>query len=140
MLEPRDHLAIEELYSRYNRASDSGDVAELADKYTEDGVFIGAGGVRVEGRAAFRAYMQERVAARARSGIRFQQHWITNLILEGDAQAATGFCYVVVIDEKVEGGTGVRNLGYYHDQLRKEGEKWLFERREYRPEPLPACT
>jgi hypothetical protein len=50
------HFHVTQLVSKYNMSWDNGKFSEVADCFTEDGVFVAANGTRCEGRDAIVAF------------------------------------------------------------------------------------
>ena len=89
-LSSADKLEIQELIARYNHAVDSGDTAAYAATFTEDGSFRG-GHDLVQGR--------ENLAEMA-GWAGGNRHWTANHIINGDGDAATLKCYLMVTRTK----------------------------------------
>ena len=112
-----DKLEIQELIARYNHAVDSGDTAAYAATFTEDGSFQG-GRDPVQGRENL-----AEMAGRAGGN----RHWTANHIIDGDGDAATLRCYVMVT--RTGEGTQIGSTGLYTDELKKVNGAWLFAKR-----------
>lgn len=138
MLAITDRAEIEELYARYCIAVDSGDVESWAQTYTEDGAFVSQG--EVSGRVEILKFAIDRVASRATKEWTEVQHWVSNLVLDGDDVEARGFCYMVRIGRPRVGERKFEFVeqGYYQDRLKKVNGRWLFTRRMVVHAPLPA--
>ncbi len=116
-----DRLEILDLAARYSHATDHGDGEALADTFTEDGVFEGAGEPRV-GRAAHVAATN----ALAASGM-VLRHFVSNPVIEGDGDRATMLLYVEV--KNLAEPSMPMLVGRYHDELRRVDGRWKFARR-----------
>ena len=114
-----DDFEIRQLIARYSWALDTKDSDEMGNVFTPDGVFRGASRV-TEGREALRAFGH---APNPES--REQQHFVTNIVLEGDSQRARARCYVVVIRPDSY------YMGYYLDDLVKTDGRWAFRSRAF---------
>jgi hypothetical protein len=127
-----DHLAIQQLYNRYNHQLDYSRAEEWAACFTEDGTFEAPGVIpRVEGRTALVAFCSE-----VMPGFK-ARHINTNHVFEGDAGAATGTCYM--FSWQVPGGLvpmTLLNTGVYVDTLAKAGGEWRFKTRTLNLETL----
>lgn len=115
-----DRLEILDLAARYSHATDQGDGEALADTFTDDGVFEGAGEPR-KGRAAHVA------ATNARPPGVVMRHFVSNPVIEGDGDQATMKLYVEVKNLADEAKPLL--VGCYHDELRRVDGRWKFARR-----------
>ncbi|HRC63090.1 MAG TPA: nuclear transport factor 2 family protein [Dehalococcoidia bacterium] len=116
-----DRLDILDLAARYSHASDHGDGRALADTFTEDGIFEGAGEPR-RGRAAHEAATN----ALAASGL-VLRHFVSNPVIEGDGDRATMRLYVEV--KNLADPTTPMLVGCYYDELQRIDGRWKFARR-----------
>ena len=122
-----DRVEIRDLISRYNKAIDTGDADGYANTFTPDGQFIGIVGTfngRDELRAFAEAYSTEEQYAEFYSA----QHWVTNVVADGDADEATVFSHIQMVKPLPEGGT-ILLVGHYDDIVRKVDGEWLFAQR-----------
>lgn len=122
-----DQLAIQQLYARYNHAIDFGDGDGWAGCFTPDGVFNGGGGGPQTGSEALKAFaggFASRMKAR---------HWNTNLVVDGDGDAANGKCYLMLMN-LADGKASPLVTAVYHDQLKKTGDGWKFTSRSVQPD------
>jgi hypothetical protein len=116
-----DRFAIQDLYSRYNHAIDSGDGEGWAATFTPNGMFESALGVET-GRAALAAFANK-------LGQQYRmRHWINNLLVEETPGGATGRCYLLGY---VLGGEqpAVGSVAIYHDEMEKTADGWRFAKR-----------
>ncbi|MCX7618192.1 nuclear transport factor 2 family protein [Tepidiforma sp.] len=123
-LSVEDQLAIQQLYARYNHAIDSGDGAAWAACFTPDGTFSSATGT-FTGRdqlQGFGAAFATRMKAR---------HWTNNLVLEGDADAARGSCYLMLLrlTPGEQPPASILVTAIYRDELRRTADGWKFASR-----------
>lgn len=123
-----DIVAIEQLVARYNHAIDAGDGDGYAATFLEDGCFQIAGREPVRGRAAL-AEMVRRTTGRVR-------HFVSNLLIEGEGDAATMRAY---LDAIPRGGGAVGTTGVYEDTLRRVDGRWLFVERRFTPDRPPEA-
>jgi uncharacterized protein (TIGR02246 family) len=122
-----DRVEIEDLVARYNKAIDTGDAEGWAATFTKDGEFHGIVGdfAGTDELTAFvRAYASEEQFAEFASA----QHWVTNIVVEGDEDRAEMFAHLMMIAPLSDGGR-ILLVGRYEDTLRKEDGRWLFARR-----------
>ena len=139
MLTPKDEFEIRDLYSRYNAYVDTGAYESWAACFTEDGQFLPA--VATGGRAAIAALGKTRFETRPSQAWREPQHWNSNLILSGDANAATALCYIMRLVKMKDSGESVANvLGMYEDTLVKVDGRWLFKARKVTQDTLPPSA
>jgi uncharacterized protein (TIGR02246 family) len=126
-IDTTNRVQIEELVARYNKAIDTGDADAWAETFTEDGEFHGVVGDfhgRDELRAFVKAYATEEQFAEFASA----QHWVTNLVIEGDGDEASMFAHIMMVAPE-EGGGRIILVGSYDDRLRKVGGRWHFTKR-----------
>lgn len=136
MLTTEDRLAIQDLYHRLCVYNDLDDVEGWVNCFTEDGAYFVHSETR--GRANLAAEAAERWRERRDHPYSNSQHWIGNLIVEGDATQASGFCYVVRMGRwKDTGEFKIITQCAYTDQLAKVGGRWLlkFRRISFGPPP-----
>jgi len=123
-LSTEDHLAIQQLYAKYNHAIDSGDGAGWAACFTADGVFSSATGTfsGTEQLAGFGSAFSQRLKAR---------HWTNNLVVDVDGAEAKGSCYLMLLrltpTEKPP--TSILTTAIYQDELRNGLDGWKFTSR-----------
>ena len=125
-----DYAEIQQLYTRYNFATDSkADDGEMwVRTFTEDGVFDGTNPVSaypypVEGHEELKAYTTRNLAPGDTSP-RFPAHFTTNILIEPRTEGAMGAAHIVWMGED-----GVLGRGSYHDELVKTLEGWRFKQR-----------
>jgi 3-phenylpropionate/cinnamic acid dioxygenase small subunit len=127
-LSAHDYADIQNLYARYNLASDAGDAEGYASCFTDDGVLqIDPLGVTVQGRASFVTYKQKDVAGR---GGRYRRHWNGSLHLEKlDADTVRGRCYFHGFNGTPGELPVFADAGVYEDRIVRVGAAWRFARR-----------
>jgi uncharacterized protein (TIGR02246 family) len=129
-LTPIDRVEIQDLVARYNKAIDTGDADAWAATFTKDGEFHGIVGdfTGTEELAAFvRAYASEEQFADFASA----QHWVTNMVVDGDSEHAEMFAHLMMVAPQADGGRIIL-VGHYEDTLRKVDGQWLFAERVVR--------
>jgi hypothetical protein len=126
-LEVGDVVAIQQLYSRYAFAADSGDGERFAACFTPNGV-MDMGSRSVSGSDALSAFA-ERIPVSS-PGVR---HITTNLLVEGDGDAAQGRAYLTLISASASPVTVLRT-GSYEDRLTRSGDGWRFVERRFLPD------
>jgi uncharacterized protein (TIGR02246 family) len=122
-----DRVEIEDLIARYNKAIDTGDAESWADTFTPDGEFHGVVGDffgRDELVAFVKAYSTEEQFA----DFAVAQHWVTNVVIEGDGDEATLFAHVMMVSPTDDGGR-ISFVARYEDELRRVGGRWLVTKR-----------
>lgn len=119
-----DQLAIQQLYARYNHAIDAGDGAAWAACFTPDGTFSSATGT-FTGRDQLQGFGTA-FAARMKA-----RHWTNNLVLEGDGDAATGSCYLMLLrlTPGEQPPASILVTAIYRDELRRTADGWKFASR-----------
>ncbi len=124
-----DRFAIQDLVARYAWALDTGDIDALVACFTADArmveevfedpdVWEGHDGIR-------------RVSEHYRNAPNFpgRQHHTSQLLVEGDADAARAKSMVFVTECHGEPPYLLRFAGYYQDELVKQDGRWLFKQR-----------
>ena len=106
-----DRVEIADLVARYMHALDRRDGEALAATFTEDGV-LDVADRRIAGRSALLDFVRAGTGTFS-SGNR---HWSSNLLIDGDGDAATASCYILVVDANDQGRVAV--VGRYDDELR----------------------
>ena len=128
----QDYFEIQQLYSKYNHAIDSGNAEAYADTFTPDGVFNGN-----SGREALVKFVKETWMGRMNGATR--QHWNTNLMLEGDSKKATGSVYLMLVDLSTT-PVSVMAMAMYSDELTKTPQGWRFTKRQTNRVGPPAAA
>lgn len=121
-----DRKQIEDLFSRYMWAIDSGDVDGLVACFTETGALESPAVGSYVGRAAISDFARRFARFRERGSQ--LRHVISNLIIDTDGDRAKARCYLVVFLTR-DGSSRLLGPGRYECELRKVGGQWLFERR-----------
>jgi uncharacterized protein (TIGR02246 family) len=121
-----DRQMINDLFVRYTTALDAGDVETIVGCFTEDGALESpVVGVHA-GQAAIRAFA-ERFARFRERGSQLR-HFISNLAVQVDGDAARATCYLLNVITR-DGKTEVMAPGRYDCQLVKLNGEWLFKHR-----------
>ena len=128
-----DRWQIHELIARYNRAVDGGDPEGWVATFTPEGVFESLLVGTHTGHEELRAFAQSFVAGdyQAWAG---GQHWIGNVIIEGDAVAARVFSYHVMVMPVEREARGVL-MAAHEDEVVNTPDGWRFSRRKLVPWP-----
>lgn len=134
-----DRIAIEELMARYNVAFDSCDVQAWVDTFLPDGVFDGIYAVTV-GAEALGEFLRWHWSDPKLAAHRGSQHWVTNVVIEGNETEARVQCYGTVLSGG-RSGNRVMGVWQYHDEVRKVDGKWRYAKRYVRAfEPAAEGT
>ena len=119
-----DNLAIQQLYARYNHTIDAGDGAGWAACFTPDGVFSSASGTFTgsEALTTFGDAFAKRIKGR---------HWTNNLLIDGQGDAATGSCYLMLLrlSPGEQPPAAILSTAIYRDELIRVAGGWRFARR-----------
>lgn len=128
-LTTEDRVAINDLLARYAWALDTGDVDAFVSCFTPTAIVIeevfeepdrweGADGIRA-------------LAEHFRNVPNFpgRQHHVSQLLVEGDGSKCSARSFVFVTECRGEPPYILRFAGYYHDQLVKSSDRWLFQQR-----------
>ncbi|WP_158548655.1 nuclear transport factor 2 family protein [Blastococcus sp. TF02A-26] len=124
-----DRDAIRDLYARYVRSVDTGDVDTFVSLYAADAVFVGGGvgGPDVVGHEALREF-----AAGLRVG---STHRLSlNHVIDVDGDRAECHSSIVTL-----AGTTVVSTGRVHDEFRRVDGTWRIARRTFTPDPAPVA-
>ena len=122
-----DVVAIQQLYAAYNHRIDFGTAEEWAECFTDDAVFD-SGYSEEQGRDALLAFH-----AATKAMVPDIRHFVTNILVEGDGDTATGSAYL----EATTGAGGDRTAittGRYQDTLVRTADGWRFSCRAMRPD------
>ncbi len=114
MLSTEDHLAIQQLYAKYNHAIDSGDGAGWVRCFSPEAVFTSPAGT-------FRGSAELEGFAAWYSPLMKARHWTNNLLLEGGDKTAECSCYLILF-RLTPGETppaGIYATGIYQDTAAK---------------------
>lgn len=128
-----DVVAIQQLAARYNHLVDAGEGEAWADLWVDDGVLDTGMGMSIEGRDALVEF-----ATNVPVMVPGTRHLVTNLVVEGAADAATARTYLQMWATSAEPAqTSLVISGVYHDELRKDAGGWRYVRRVLVPDPGP---
>lgn len=121
-----DIVAIHQLYATYNHTIDFGTPEEWADTFTNEGSLDA--GSPVAGREGLLAF---HVATR--KGVPGIRHLVTNVVVDGADDTATGSAY---LQATVGAGADRTNLitGRYADELVRTADGWRFTKRILHPD------
>lgn len=121
-----DRFAVQDLFTRYATALDSGDVEGIVSCFTEDGALESpVVGVKA-GMAEIRDFAERFSRFQARGNQ--LRHVLSNLAVEVDGDTAHATCYLVNI--LTSGGKTVMGPpGRYDCTLARIDGRWLFRRR-----------
>jgi uncharacterized protein (TIGR02246 family) len=119
-----DIAEITQLYGRYAHAVDAGDGKAFAACFTPEGALRLGDGEPLAGHdaiAEFASSMPTMVP-----GIR---HSVSNIVLDGNGEEATGAAYLLVYLSGSE--TTIITTGRYRDELRRDDGSWAFASRVF---------
>ena len=127
-LSPADYIEINQLYSKYSYALDTGDGPGRAATFTPDGYFKAAINNHVPDSPQ---QMSERTT---RFGNQGRRHLMMNVTITPTAEGAAGRAYAVILgpskgeadDRALEGKSG-----FYVDTLVNTKDGWRFKTREF---------
>ena len=126
LAEVEDRLAINDLFVRYTRALDRGDVETLVDCFTPDASLDSPAIGQHSGHAAIRAFA-ERFARFHERGAQLR-HVISNLAVEIDGDRARATCYLLNVLTR-NGKSELLAPGRYECDLVKSDGTWRFQKR-----------
>jgi len=144
-LSVKDRLDILDLYARYSQDLDNGNAEDfVTNVFAPDGTFHDPSNCDV-GTAQLR---QLALTFGKPFQDHHEQHLPFNILIKGHGDHATGFAYVQVLNQSLDGGLAGANphifvWGTYTDKFVKLNGKWLIQDREvWRLGPItnfPAC-
>jgi len=109
--------------SRYTQALDDGRVSDVVDTFCADGICdIPGMGTHEGSEALTRAYTRWKPRAP-------QRHLVLNTLVTEWGQDSAHAVSDVVFILLGEGGWSIQVVGRYDDDLRRDGDRWLFQRR-----------
>jgi hypothetical protein len=135
-----DRLDIYDLFARYGWALDSGDADGVVAAFTPDGV-VEVMETTFEARFPnIREWITDFFATN--EGFRGRQHYINQIVIDGDGQAARvkAFWMVVKAETVTSKTRFIHNNGYYNNTLIKVDGRWLFKEvqiRSWNDQDLP---
>jgi len=124
-----DYMEIQQLYSTYNWAIDSGDAEAYAATFTEDGEFN-----TFKGQEAIKGFIKRWVE---QMGGATRKHWNSNLHITGDGKTAQGKVYLLLIDYATQPASVIASANYA-DSLVKTKDGWRFTKRTTSSDKAPA--
>lgn len=127
-LTTEDRHAIEDLYAEYSFAIDDGRPDDFAACFTADGVLDTGYGDPTRGTEALAAF-----AAATNEMMPGMRHSVTNLVLQGHDDGATGRAYLLAYRATADGHQVVLT-GRYEDTLRRVEGLWRFATRKMVPD------
>jgi ketosteroid isomerase-like protein len=128
MAEPQieDRIRIEDLFSRYMWAIDTGNVEALVGCFTESGALESPAVGRYAGRTAIRDFAARFARFRERGSQ--LRHVISNIVVDAAGETAAARCYLIVFLTR-DGSSRLLGPGRYECELRKTEGAWLFQNR-----------
>ena len=117
---------INDLFVRYTTALDAGDVETIVGGFTEDGALESPAVGVYSGRQGIREFA-ERFARFRERGSQLR-HFISNLAVQVDGDAARATCYLLNVITR-NGKTELMPPGRYDCRLAKVDGRWLFRYR-----------
>ena len=128
-----DYVEIQQLYSRYNDAIDSGDAEGYAATFIPDGTFN-----TFKGHDALVGFIHN---WHEKMGGENRRHWNTNLTITPTADGASGTVYLMLIDVGTK-PPSIVTAAKYDDELVKTPQGWRFKKRATKadgpPRPVAA--
>jgi hypothetical protein len=128
-----DYMEIQQLYTHYNMAIDSGDAEGYAATFVPDGTFN-----TFKGHDALVGFIHDWHDKRGGAN---RRHWNTNLAITPTAEGANGAVYLLLVDVGVR-PPALGAAAKYEDQLVKTSQGWRFKKRATKGEgpPPPAVA
>jgi hypothetical protein len=127
-----DRLDIQDAIARYAWALDTANVEAFVSCFCEEGVLIWDAfdaPDRWEGAEALRAFICFFRDLPTSAG---RQHHVSNIVVTGTREAAHATSYVTVVLRQGDGPHAVNVMGYYEDELMREGGTWRLRQRVIR--------
>lgn len=119
-----DRILIRERYNAYSDASNRQDEDAYLACWAEDGVRIGQG-LTVTGMAALQQQWRQFWTILAKMAF-FSE--VGGIEVSGDTARAHVFCREIIV---LKDGALWKVVGQYQDELVRQGDSWVFARREY---------
>jgi hypothetical protein len=129
-LSAQDYFEIQQLYSQYNNAIDSGDAEGWAATFTPDGVFN-----TFVGHDALVNFVK---TWREKLGGATRKHWNNNLQIRGNSKEANASVYLLLIDFSTK-PPSIVGTATYTDSLIKTKDGWRFTKRTTKGDTAPAA-
>ena len=129
-LSTQDYIDIEQLYSTYNHAIDSGDGEAWAATFTPDGAFN-----KFTGHDQLVGFIQQ-WKEKMNGGNR--RHWNTNLRIVPSKDGASASVFLMLLDVTTKPPSIVAT-GMYNDTLVKTATGWRFKTRQTKMDTPPAA-
>lgn len=126
-LSTQDYIDIEQLYSSYNHAIDSGDAEAWAGTFTPDGTFN-----KFTGHDQLVGFIQT-WKEKMNGGNR--RHWNTNLRILPSKDGASASVFLMLVDVSTK---SIVATGMYNDTLVKTAGGWRFKTRQTKMDAAPA--
>jgi hypothetical protein len=140
-LAPADYEAIRNLYGRYSRAVDTGDMDTFRTLFAEDATYSYDGGLPEEvGRKGSFQGVNEIVEMGAgvyRDTQGHCMHWNLPLTIDGDGEVAHAFVYGMVLRRGQAPYSGVILTTTAEDTFGRRDGRWVFTNRVGHLDPLP---
>ncbi|MGH6633313.1 MAG: nuclear transport factor 2 family protein [Sphingopyxis sp.] len=130
-LSTQDYIDIEQLYSTYNHAIDSGDGEAWATTFTPDGTFN-----KFTGHDQLVGFIQQ-WKEKMNGGNR--RHWNTNLRILPSKDGASASVFLMLVDVGTKPPSIVAT-GMYNDTLVKTATGWRFKTRQTKMDAPPAAA
>jgi hypothetical protein len=127
-LSTQDYIDIEQLYSTYNHAIDSGDGEAWAATFTPDGTFN-----KFAGHDQLVGFIQQ-WKEKMNGGNR--RHWNTNLRILPSKDGASAAVYLMLVDVTTK---SIVATGMYNDTLVKTASGWRFKSRATKMDAAPPA-
>lgn len=125
----QDYIDIEQLYSSYNHAIDSGDAEAWAGTFTPDGTFN-----KFTGHDQLVGFIQT-WKEKMNGGNR--RHWNTNLRILPSKDGASASVFLMLVDVSTK---SIVATGMYNDTLVKTAGGWRFKTRQTKMDAAPAAA
>lgn len=132
-----DKIEIQELVARYHKAIDSRSPEEWAETFTETGVFESMRVGTHRGRAELLRFAQEFWDGDECAPWRGGQHWVANMIIEGDRRRARMFCYHMMFMPRSADAVESVIMAAYDDDVELVDGRWRFACKRVKPWPPP---
>ena len=127
-LSTQDYIDIEQLYSTYNHAIDSGDAEAWAGTFTADGAFN-----QFTGHDALVGFIN----GWKEKGGGNRRHWNTNLRIVPSKDGASASVFLMLVDVTTK---AIVATGMYDDTLIKTANGWRFKTRKTKIDAAPPAA
>jgi hypothetical protein len=127
-LSAADRAEALDLFARYAWSLDTNDPDSFVECFAPNGTIVMPKDGTFTGPDELRTYHQIVTGQELFPG---RQHFISQSIIRGTSERATAKSYCQITYRDPQGKSIIQGLGYYQDELVRNGQQWQFARREF---------